>query len=117
MKEHKFVKEQSGWYIDLPDYLEKGGSKGDLAMVAGADDMLDIMSEGAKIVKLCIDTRPFEGAEVVELVEICESTIGGGYYIMPTYKGNKIDKRMWLCDVTEYVFGNLPPKIFVKKVA
>lgn len=29
MKQHRFLKEGSEWYIDLPEYLEQGGSKGD----------------------------------------------------------------------------------------
>ena len=45
MQTHRFYKEEhGGWYIDLPAYLEQGGAKGDLAMVAGADTMLDIMA-------------------------------------------------------------------------
>lgn len=46
MVQYKFLREGSAWYIDLPQYLEQGGTKGDLAMVAGADTMLDIMAEG-----------------------------------------------------------------------
>ena len=45
MKEHRFVREGMGWYIDLPEYLLQGGDKGDLQMVSGADTMLDIIAE------------------------------------------------------------------------
>ena len=116
MLTHTFIKEPSGWYIDLPDYIEQGGSKADLAMVAGADDMLDLMAEGSTRVTVQIDTVPFEGGEVVELVEVCDAAMGGGYYVMPVYQQKPINRRMWLCDVTDYVFGNLPEKIFVRKV-
>ena len=35
---HKFYKENSIWYIDLPEFLEEGmGSKANLMMVDGAD--------------------------------------------------------------------------------
>jgi hypothetical protein len=40
IRQHRFVKEQSEWYIDLPEYLEAGGSKADLQMVSVADTML-----------------------------------------------------------------------------
>lgn len=45
MKEYKFIKEGRDWFIDLPEYIEGGGSKGDLQMVEGADKMLDMMAE------------------------------------------------------------------------
>lgn len=44
MKVHRFVREDNSWYIDLPEYIEQGGSKGDLEMVSGADTMLDIIA-------------------------------------------------------------------------
>jgi hypothetical protein len=43
---YRFIKEGTEWYIDLPEYIENGGSKGDLQMVEGADTMLDIISAG-----------------------------------------------------------------------
>ena len=115
MKVHTFNKEYSGWYIDLPDYIAQGGSKGDLAMVAGADDMLDVLAEGGDRVTLSIDTKPFEGADELELIELCEPSIGGGYYLMQHYAGTEIKKRMWLCDVTLFVFGDMPSHIYVRK--
>jgi len=117
MQQYRFVKEGGGWFIDLPEYLEQGGSKGDLAMVAGADTMLDIMAEGKKEIDIQLDTNFFENADVLELVEVCEPTMGGGYYILHTYNANPIHHRMWLCAVTNFVFGYLPEKIFVKKIA
>ena len=41
MKSYKFIKTGLDWYIDLPEFLEQGGSIGDLQMVDGADKMLD----------------------------------------------------------------------------
>jgi hypothetical protein len=116
MKTHRFLKEGSGWYINLPEYLEQGGSKGDLAMVAGADTMLDIMSEGAKEVTLKIDIEPFTNADILELTEVCSPTQGGGYYILHTHKRKSINHRMWLCAVTNFVFGYLPEKVYLEQV-
>ena len=113
---HRFVKEGYDWYIELPEYLAAGGSKGDLAMVAGADTMLDIMAEGNGSVTLQIDTHPFPGADLVERTEICDPSMGGGYYLMPSFNGKPLQHRMWLCDVTNFVFGNLPEKIYIKKL-
>lgn len=117
MEQYKFLREGSGWYIDLPEYLEQGGSKGDLAMVAGADTMLDIMAEGKNEVHIQLDTNPFDSADLLELVEVCEPAMGGGYYVLHSYNGESIRHRMWLCAVTNFVFGYLPEKIFVKRVS
>lgn len=114
MKPYKFIKEGRNWYIDLPEYLEAGGSKGDLQMVEGADTMLDTIADGAEEVSLVLDRAPFAGSDELILVERCEPYIGGGYYNLRTFEGKMIDKTMWLCAVTEYVFGDLPDRIFIK---
>jgi hypothetical protein len=116
MKEHKFIKEGREWYIDLPEYLATGGSKGDLQMVEGADTMLDIISEGATEVSLLLDRVSFFDSDKLVLTERCEPYIGGGYYNLQTFEGKEINKTMWLCSVTEYVFGDLPDEIFIKRV-
>lgn len=115
MRQYRFVREGSGWYIDLPEYLGAGGSKGNLAMVAGADTMLDTMAEGKQEVKLVLDTKQFGGSDQLGLVEGCDPSIGGGYYLMQTCDGNQVKHRMWRCAVTEFVFGDLPPRIFLRK--
>jgi hypothetical protein len=116
MKTYRFIKEGRDWYIDLPEFIENGGSKGDLQMVEGADKMLDVISEGKDEVSLFIDEVSFEGSDELILTERCDPYIGGGYYILKIFEGKEINQNMWLCAVTEYVFGNLPEKIFIKKV-
>jgi hypothetical protein len=113
---YTFLKENGRWYIDLPEYLQQGGHKADLEMVAGADEMLTVMARGKKKVTIEMDREPFEGADLLELAELCDAPMGGGYYIMHTYKGRPLNKRMWLCDVTLFVFGDMPQKIFCKKL-
>jgi hypothetical protein len=77
MQTHTFYKEAyGGWYIDLPEYLEQGGSKGDLAMVAGADTMLDIVAGANNRLTITMDTKPFEGADEIRLVRVSEPSIG-----------------------------------------
>jgi hypothetical protein len=114
---HRFYKEGTSWYIDLPAYLEEGGSLGDLLMVAGADTMLDYMACGEKEVTVALSTAPFSGADVLELTEKCDPSVGGAYYLLRYYEGKHLDQRMWLCGVTEYVFGYLPESIYVKRVS
>ena len=115
METYLFVKEGNEWYIDLPEYLEQGGAKGDLQMVEGADTMLDRMAERGSTVVLNLAEEPFEGADELVLVEKCDPSIGGGYYLMEKYNGKAVNQRMWLCQVTEFVFGKLPERIFVKQ--
>ncbi len=116
MKTHRFYKDGISWYIDLPAYLEQGGTIGDLQMVDGADKMLDIVAEGKSDVVLQIATEPFEKSDVLELVEKCDPYIGGAYYFLKNYEGQTFNQRMWLCQVTEFVFGDLPNHIYIKRV-
>ena len=115
METYLFVKNGDDWFIDLPEYIEQGGNAGDLQMVDGADSMLDIMAERGTSVVLNISEEPFEGADVLVLTEKCDPSVGGGYYLMEKYNGKTINHRMWLCQVTEFVFGKLPERIFVKQ--
>ena len=86
MKSYKFIKTGQEWYIDLPEFLEQGGSIGDLQMVDGADKMLDMMAGIESTVVLHIAKEPFNGADNLTLIEKCDPYIGGGYYIMKQYE-------------------------------
>ncbi len=44
MRQYKFIKTGKEWHVDLPEYIEQGGSVGDLQMVEGADAMLDFIA-------------------------------------------------------------------------
>lgn len=116
MKVHRFYKEGISWYIDLPEFLALGGSIGDLQMVDGADKMLDLVSKGGEEVTLQISTEPFEKADKLVLIEKCDPIIGGGYYFMEYFETIKVHQRMWLCGVTEFVFGDLPEQIFILRL-
>ena len=115
MHTHTFTKEPSGWYIELPAYIEQGGSKGDRAMIDGADTMLNIMANGASSITLTFDDKEFKDADKVVLIEKCNPYIGGGDYIIKEWEGKSYNQRLWLCAVTEFVFGYLPETIFVKR--
>lgn len=115
MEKYTFIKTGDEWFIDLPEYIEQGGSHGDLQMVDGADTMLDVMADGKDSVTVTLATEPFENADELLLTEKCEPYIGGGYYLMKTYRGKEINASMWLCQVTEFVFGDLPERIFVRQ--
>jgi len=117
MPVYTFKKMDDRWFIDLPEYVMEGGNKEDLEMVEGADELLNLMAGGKKKVSVQMDVSYFEGADVLELVEICDAPKGGGYYRIVTFKNRPLNKEIWLCDVTLFVFGDLPEKIFIKKLA
>jgi hypothetical protein len=112
MRKFRFYKEADGrWYIDLPEWT---GSKADLEMVAGADAMLDYMAEGGNEVNAYISEQEFEGCDYLRLEGKAEDIGSGAYYFMQKYRGIHIDLRVWLCDVTLFVFnGDFPSRIFI----
>jgi hypothetical protein len=104
-----FNKEPHGtWYIDLPDYP---GPKGNLAMVAGADDMLDFLAKGKSRVVVAMSEQPFNGALALHRVKVGEP--GGGAYYKPD---NHVIQSVWLCDVTLFALGKFPEHIYFRAV-
>ena len=108
-----FELEGKRWYVVLPEWE---GDKGELEMVAGADVMLDILSGGNQTVTLELSLEP----------KTCYLTLffdredgGGGLYRIATRNENvefeDLDE-IWLCHVTKFVFGELPPRIFINKL-
>ncbi len=113
MKKIRFYKElDNRWYVDLPDWT---GSKADLEMVAGADTMLEHITEGNNEVYLNISGRKFENCDVLELMGYATDIGSGAYYKIKKYRGVDINLEMWLCDVTIYVLGGFPSRIFIAK--
>jgi hypothetical protein len=111
----RFVREGSEWYIDLPGYVGVLGSKADLQMVSGADTMLDRIAGKNSEVTLQMETYPFAGSDEVSLLRRCDPSVGGGEYILHTFEKKTFNQEMWLCGVTEVVFGYLPDSIFIKR--
>ena len=120
-----FVKEQGIWYADLPEFLTMGlGSRTNLMMVDGADTFLDLLGNGQKRVTLTVSTRPFKGYQTrmvksgnglnPDLLErIGHAPVDyGAYYSVTEIHGKPFRHRLWLCPVTEYVFGCYPEEVF-----
>lgn len=109
----KFYKEKTGeWFIDLPEWE---GPKEDLGMVLGADDLLNILSEGEDFVYLQMGDEKFSGALQMVLIEPGSFEMGGAWYLVPTIGGTDSSLKIWLCDVTKFVFGNFPETIWFYK--
>ena len=115
IKQYQFSKTAGEWFIDLPEYLEAGGNITNLQMVEGADTMLDIIAGAANKVVLSIAKEKFEGADVLVLKEKADPIKGGGYYFLAQFENKPVNLDMWLCDVTEFVLGDIPQQIYLRK--
>lgn len=118
----RFYKQNGIWYIDLPEFLEKGlGSLADLMMVDGADTFLDHLAGNQSEVELCFSEKPFNEAKFTLLTEAQgrNNSLFSFLRFVPSqygcyYRVQELnDHRLWLCPVTEYVFGGYPDKIWV----
>lgn len=109
-----FNREEDGkWYIDIPSWK---GAHSALQMVAGADDMLDLIGNGAPYVKLQVikSNKEIDSIEAEMLCDRMEhSMTGGATYRVFNKEG--IDE-MWLCPVTLFVLGEYPKHIYISKI-
>ncbi len=111
MKILKFAKENKKWYVVLPEWT---GRKSALQMVSGADTLLDYMAEGKHEVTMYVEEEPFDGSECLTLIKKC--FWNGADYRIDTYKNYELNLKVWLCDVTKYVLGGFPEKIYFVKL-
>ena len=122
----RFYKEDGLWYIDLPDFLEKGlGTRANLLMVDGSDALLDSLSNQRNEVTLCFSETAFngfthhakrlqEGLNQDRLHLAGHAPVSYGmYYRME----QPVDHVFWLCPVTEYVFGGHYPDALYLSIA
>jgi hypothetical protein len=112
-REFKFYKNDKGeWWLDLPEWK---GDPADLQMIEGADEWLDLVSEKGVEIYMTLADQKFEGAENLSLLRIREENFGGGgIYYLETYQSKKVGLKLWLCEVTRFVFGCIPQKIYFK---
>lgn len=118
---HRFYKDEEGWFIDLPEFINAGlGTKANLAMVCGADTLLDQLSEGKNEVIMTFSDEPFEGAEKLTKVGMGADINALEKYGHPIqfgafYYSEERNHELWLCPVTVYVFnGYYPDNIYIK---
>jgi hypothetical protein len=121
---YKFYKDESGWFIDLPEVIEMGlFTKGNLQMVAGADDLLQRLSKDGENVTLEFSEEPFDGYEHHMMMsgygmdsdELSE--YGHPIEIGAYYNRESDGFVIWLCPVTKYVFdGKYPQDIYFKVI-
>lgn len=110
----EFRKENGVWYINLN--VGQGDIMQKIPLRKGADAGLDIMAGGGSVIHISYDTKPFEGASMLELLKPRpREDGGGGYYFLKTYKNTTVNLELVLNHTIEYVFGNIPEKIWFRK--
>lgn len=105
MKTLKFKKESGIWYIVLKYWM---GSKANLAMVQGADTLLDIMSNGKNEVTVKVGTSKSTQTPKYTL-ERANYQGGGALYNLQSEEYNF---TVWLCAVTRFVYGYMPKEFY-----
>ena len=121
MKKYRFYKlwdsleenRNYNWFIDLPNFPF---DKTWLAMVAGADTLLDKLSEGKDEVTLLVSTKPFPYTDG-HLVKKFSKLTGGGIYDVKHISIGETEvgeDALWLCPATLWVFLRYPEKIYFK---
>jgi len=115
-----FTKEKDNrWYVDFPEWPL---SHDNLEMVAGADDLLDLLNnKKTNKVFLEIDLkRPQKDS--IQLKKVHSAITKGAFYVIETpLKGWERQtairrKQLWLCPVTLAVLGHYPKNIYIKQV-
>ncbi|WP_316801812.1 DUF6717 family protein [Pedobacter nototheniae] len=111
----RFYKNAKGeWYADIPEWA---GDVAELQMVEGADELLEWIAAAASECKLLMADKHINDAEILSLVYTRARNLGGGGdYILESFKGEWKNHKLWLCQVTEFVFKQLPETIYFKEV-
>ena len=110
---YTFNKEDLGWFIDIKWFPKR--FKHHLAMVIGADILLDKISNKQNKVELEISTRLKPNFKRLERHEILGLFNGAIYIPKEDIIVNEYGQNwLWLCFVTLFVFGYYPKNIYYK---
>jgi hypothetical protein len=85
------------------------------ALVLADEEWLHLLAGRRTNIKLLLDTEPFEGAQVLNLEELCTGPEGGAYYRMYAYGKKALNRRIWVCDLSLCIFGDMPPRIYFRR--
>ena len=108
----RFYREKkNNWYADIPSWT---GKKSSLAMIFGADDLLNLIAKGRNEVYLYFAEEEIEGADILYFKN--KNFWNGATYKLKKYDGINQNLKVWLCDVTLHVLGKFPEKIYFKEI-
>jgi hypothetical protein len=110
-----YYKMGTQWFLDLPDYLDKGGDSENLERIGSFCDFLEYAAEGQNTVVFHMDVNPFDGADVLELTGSTGDN-SGGYYHISSLNGRMVDFELWFNTIIYEGQKTLPEKIYIRKV-
>jgi hypothetical protein len=114
MHTREFRKENGTWYINLN--AGTGDIMQQIPLRKGADKGLDLMANGRSSIRITYSEKPFNGADVLQLIKERPRTEGGGgYYLLKTYRQREINLELVLNAAIEYVFGKIPGIIYFRQ--
>ena len=109
-----FVKEDDGgWYIDLPEWK---GAHSNLAMVVGADDLLEYLLKSDNRVEVEVvksDVSLDDMGDYFCCKQIDISVFGATYRVCGV---EGFDRTIWICPVTLFVLGEYPKFIYIRQI-
>jgi hypothetical protein len=118
MRAYRFYKDEFGWFIDLKWFPKRW--RHHLALVAGADTLLSILSEGRQELTIKVGTKYFDrDAFLLRRKMILPSYLMGAFYESRDkhFPNEQLkNNHLWLCWVTLLVFGRYPKTIYYKAV-
>jgi hypothetical protein len=112
-----FFRKENRWFLNVPEFLLLGSSASELEMTDDVPQLLDVFSDRHNSVSLRIETEPFPGADMLELAEICAAPVGGAHYLVRSCHGRRLRKKVWICDLSLCLFGDLPPVLYIRKAS
>ena len=104
MRFNFYKSEENRWYVNLPDYP---GPIDELEMVAGADVMLDMLSEHDNRISLEVSEKKLKCDAYLKY----KPESGEGIYEAHL---DGVEYMIWLCKVMLYVFGCYPENLYIK---
>lgn len=109
-------KEEGHWYISAATFVVQKGQQAYTRLAVMADGFIGWISRKRSRFTMHLHTAPFEGARMLELEELCTGPDGGAWYRLPTSKAPGHQHRIWVCDSSLVIFGDLPQRIFFRRV-
>ena len=107
------------WYVVLPEWQKERAA---LQMVSGADTWLDVLADNEQEVTLTVSSEEFPNATgCLNILKYGNpdktyEEEAGAWYSVGKYMNIERNLNVWLCSVTQFVFGTFPEKIYYQKV-
>ncbi len=110
MKHYKlsFIKQDSRWYIDLPEWT---GDHEDLEMLAGADNLCEWFAQGKEKITVDVFTTNTLKTKGDIVLQKCFEEYGGCTYDILDDPIGTIN--LWVSEVIENVLGEFPKYICI----